>query len=110
MTSSLFLGGNMPAVLQTVRLPIIANHQCQKMFSDAGHVKYIRDSFLCAGYSQGGKDTCEGDSGGPLMVEKNGVWTLVGTVSHGIKCAEPNLPGVYMKTWSYMPWIRGIIG
>lgn len=98
----------MPSTLQTVRLPIIANAQCQKMFADAGHFKFIRDSFLCAGYPQGGKDSCEGDSGilhyynhkylvkilftiqlpgGPLMVEKGGVWTLVGTVSHGIKCA-----------------------
>ncbi|KAJ6218708.1 hypothetical protein RDWZM_004520 [Blomia tropicalis] len=103
-------GGSMPSILQTVKLPIIANNQCQKMFADAGHYKFIRESFLCAGYPQGGKDTCEGDSGGPLMMERSGVWTLVGTVSHGIKCAEPNMPGVYMKTYSYLPWIRGIIG
>lgn len=119
----------MPSTLQTVKLPIIANAQCQKMFADAGHFKFIRDSFLCAGYPQGGKDSCEGDSGmlyynnpiylvvmifllpgGPLMVEKGGVWTLVGTVSHGIKCASPNLPGVYMKTFAYLDWIRGITG
>ncbi|KAH9396279.1 Transmembrane protease serine 11D [Tyrophagus putrescentiae] len=100
----------MPSTLQTVKLPIIANAQCQKMFADAGHFKFIRDSFLCAGYPQGGKDSCEGDSGGPLMIEKNGVWTLVGTVSHGIKCAEPNMPGVYMKTFAYLDWIRGITG
>ncbi|KAH7640595.1 uncharacterized protein LOC124495712 isoform X2 [Dermatophagoides farinae] len=102
-------GGTIPSVLQTVRLPIIDNNLCQTMFADAGHYKYIRNSFLCAGYTQGGRDTCEGDSGGPLMMKRDDVWTLIGTVSHGIKCAEPNLPGVYMKTWSYLPWIRGII-
>ncbi|XP_027198757.2 uncharacterized protein LOC113792993 [Dermatophagoides pteronyssinus] len=102
-------GGTIPSVLQTVRLPIIDNSLCQTMFADAGHYKYIRHSFLCAGYTQGGRDTCEGDSGGPLMMKRDDVWTLIGTVSHGIKCAEPNLPGVYMKTWSYLPWISGII-
>lgn len=52
----------------------------------------------------------QGDSGGPLMVEReNGQWVLVGTVSHGIRCADPNLPGVYMKISSYRSWIDKII-
>lgn len=102
-------GGTVPSVLQTVQLPIVDNRSCQKMFADAGHFKFIRDQFICAGYPQGGKDSCEGDSGGPMMVEQGGVWTLLGTVSHGIKCAEPNMPGVYMKTFHYLPWITGII-
>lgn len=44
------------------------------------------------------------------MVQRaDGHWVLVGTVSHGIKCAEPNLPGVYMRTSSYRSWIDKII-
>lgn len=103
-------GGAVPSILQVVRLPILPNSQCQQMFLSAGHVKAIRDTFVCAGYTDGGKDSCEGDSGGPLMVQKNGRWQLVGTVSHGIKCAEPNLPGVYMRTSAYRPWIDNVIG
>ncbi|KAI1290130.1 Serine proteinase stubble [Halotydeus destructor] len=102
-------GGAVPSILQVVRLPILMNNQCQQMFLNAGHVKSIRDTFVCAGYTDGGKDSCEGDSGGPLMVLKDGRWQLVGTVSHGIKCAEPNLPGVYMRTSAYKPWIESII-
>lgn len=80
------------------------------MFLDAGHVKAIRDTFLCAGYPDGGKDSCEGDSGGPLMMQReDGRWVLIGTVSHGIRCAEPNLPGIYMKTAAFRPWIDSII-
>jgi len=53
----------------------------------------------------------QGDSGGPLMIEKdNGRWTLIGTVSHGIKCAAPYLPGVYMRTTYYKPWLQTITG
>lgn len=80
------------------------------MFLDAGHVKAIRNTFICAGFPTGGKDSCEGDSGGPLMMQRSdGHWKLIGTVSHGIRCAEPNLPGVYMKTAAYINWINNII-
>lgn len=93
-----------------VKLPILANDVCQEMFNKAGHDKEIKPTFMCAGFNDGGKDSCEGDSGGPLMVQRsNGHWVLAGTVSHGIKCAEPNLPGVYMRTTAYRLWIDNII-
>ena len=34
----------------------------------------------------------------------------MGTVSHGIKCAYPNLPGVYMRMTYYKPWIEKVTG
>ena len=32
-----------------------------------------------------------------MWQQEDGRWLLMGTVSHGIKCAYPNLPGVYMR-------------
>ena len=113
----------MPNILHQVSVPVIDNPSCQDMFNSSGHKKTIRESFLCAGYKDGKKDSCEvsqsfihsfiksfipfckyhhpllqGDSGGPLMwQQEDGRWLLMGTVSHGIKCAYPNLPGVYMR-------------
>nr|CAD7445846.1 unnamed protein product [Timema bartmani] len=104
-------GGGVPSVLQEVQVPIIENPVCQEMFQTAGHAKTILSSFLCAGYANGQKDSCEGDSGGPLMMERDdGRFVLAGTVSHGIKCAAPYLPGVYMRTTYYKPWLRSITG
>ena len=53
----------------------------------------------------------QGDSGGPLMIQQPDTrWVLAGTVSHGIKCAYPDLPGVYMRMTYYKPWIERITG
>ncbi|EZA47129.1 hypothetical protein DMN91_001028 [Ooceraea biroi] len=103
--------GGVPSVLQEVQVPIMENAVCQEMFQTAGHSKLILESFLCAGYANGQKDSCEGDSGGPLVMERpDGRWFLVGTVSHGIKCAAPYLPGVYMRTTYFKPWLHSITG
>jgi hypothetical protein len=41
------------------KVPIIENTVCQDMFEHAGHKKKILSSFLCAGYANGQKDSCE---------------------------------------------------
>ena len=64
----------------------------------AGNFPYLKSSF-------------QGDSGGPLMIQQDsGAWVLAGTVSHGIKCAYPDLPGVYMRMTYYKPWIEKVTG
>ncbi|KAB0803373.1 hypothetical protein PPYR_00343 [Photinus pyralis] len=104
-------GGGVPSILQEVQVPIMENQVCQEMFRTAGHSKVILESFLCAGYANGQKDSCEGDSGGPLVLQRvDGRYQLAGTVSHGIKCAAPYLPGVYMRTAYYKPWIESVTG
>jgi trypsin len=53
-------------------------------------------TMVCAGYPQGGTDTCEGDSGGPLLAPlPDGDLTLVAATSFGDGCAQAGHPGVY---------------
>ena len=52
-------GGGVPNILHQVSVPVMDNDSCQDMFDTSGHKKKIRESFLCAGYKEGEKDSCE---------------------------------------------------
>lgn len=56
---------------------------------------------LCAGYELGGKDSCQFDSGGPLIENS----TVVGIVSWGRSCALVGYPGVYTNVGTLRDWI-----
>jgi trypsin len=58
-------------------------------------------STLCAAAPK--KDSCDGDSGGPIL-DMNG--TIVGIVSLGIGCALPQFPGVYSRVSEANDFIR----
>ncbi|XP_054710482.1 serine proteinase stubble-like [Uloborus diversus] len=103
-------GGSLPTKLQQVTVPIISNDKCQKMFKKAGRHELIPSIFLCAGYEAGGRDSCQGDSGGPLQTKReDGRWFLVGIISWGIGCAEPNMPGVCTRISKFTDWITQTI-
>ena len=54
----------------------------------------LNDDMLCAS-GDGERDSCNGDSGGPLLWEKeDGSDVQVGIVSWGVGCADDRYPGV----------------
>lgn len=93
--------------LQKVKVTIIDNKVCQNWFRQAGRDMIIDERLICAGFKNGGKDACHGDSGGPLLSKINGQFAVVGVVSTGIGCARPLLPGLYSRVSSYLDWIEG---
>jgi secreted trypsin-like serine protease len=86
-----------------VDLKIAADLECEKAYGGA----YYESSMLCAGAP--GKDTCYGDSGGPLMAfdEAASRWVLVGVTSWGLGCARPGFPGVYSRMASLRSFVSG---
>lgn len=88
--------------LQEVSVPIISNTTCNSALPGTA----ITGNQICAGFAAGGKDSCYGDSGGPLIVPDGaGGWKQTGIVSYGYGCAEPNLYGVYTRVSRYFDWI-----
>lgn len=89
-------------------LPLADSEACAQKYRNAGI--NLGEGQICAG-GQRGKDSCRGDSGGPLMsVERTndgaGRWTAVGVVSFGPSpCGMQGWPGVYTKVVDYVPWI-----
>lgn len=94
-----------PVTMNEVDIPVVSQTVCRSSYGSS-----ITDNMLCAGYQAGGKDSCSGDSGGPLFVNTGSGTAIVGIVSFGNGCAEPNYYGVYTKISSYTSWIEGKTG
>jgi secreted trypsin-like serine protease len=92
-----------------VWLPVVSNEDCGKVYREKR--LDIGDGQLCAGGVEG-KDSCTGDSGGPLM--STGIssrdgrtrYFLAGVVSFGPDpCGRKDWPGVYTRVARYTDWI-----
>ncbi|GFO02093.1 suppressor of tumorigenicity 14 protein homolog [Plakobranchus ocellatus] len=73
------------------------------------YVSDIGDHVLCASVGSDGQDACQGDSGSPLMCERDGRWYLTGIVSAGFECGIKELPGLYTRVSQYLDWIKTTI-
>ncbi|XP_028932595.1 plasma kallikrein-like isoform X2 [Ornithorhynchus anatinus] len=94
--------GEVQAILQKAKIPVISNLECQERYPQ----HKVTSGMVCAGYKDGGKDACKGDSGGPLACKHHGVWHLTGVTSWGEGCARKDHPGVYTRVAEYVAWIQ----
>ncbi|KAK2521151.1 granzyme A [Columba guinea] len=94
--------------LREVNITVISRHIC----NDDKHYKnnpVITDNMICAGAKEGGKDSCSGDSGGPLRC--NNVIRGITSFGKPNSCGARDGPGVYTRlTKQYLQWIRKTIG
>ena len=67
-------------------------------------------NILFVRYEEGGVDTCAGDSGAPLVCgDSTNGFVLQGIASHGLGCAEPKRPGVYIRMSDFVDWTESQI-
>ncbi|KHN98356.1 trypsin-related protease [Metarhizium album ARSEF 1941] len=92
------------ALLQKVTVPIVARTTCQSAYANSTVPANVTDNMFCAGLKQGGKDSCQGDSGGPIVDAASG--TLIGLVSWGQGCAEPDKYGVYTRLGNFVDFVK----
>ncbi|XP_071067539.1 brain-specific serine protease 4 isoform X2 [Dasypus novemcinctus] len=95
-----------PQTLQKLKVPIIDAEVCSRLYWRGAGQRAITEDMLCAGYLEGERDACLGDSGGPLMCQVEGAWLLAGIISWGEGCAERDRPGVYSSLAAHRAWVQ----
>ncbi|HVL95183.1 MAG TPA: trypsin-like serine protease [Solirubrobacteraceae bacterium] len=104
-----------PGLLFETDVPMVADADCKRSYDLTGG-GFESATMVCAGEPFGVKDSCFGDSGGPLMVARGGLASgqlmQVGVVSWGFACGVPQHPGVYARVGAdpLNSWIRQRIG
>ena len=90
-----------PAKLRQVTLPVVADSNCNAIYTYP-----VIPAEFCAGYTSG-KDACEGDSGGPAVVQVDGQWVHAGIVSAGAPC-DPYWGkfGTYTRTSAFIQFVK----
>jgi hypothetical protein len=99
----------MSNVKMQVWLPVVSNEDCGRIYREKSIS--IGNGQLCAGGIEG-KDSCNGDSGGPLM--STGIsprdgktrYFMAGVMSFVLPtCGTKDWPGVYTRVSQYTDWI-----
>lgn len=96
-------------VLQYVKLPVVSHAECKASYESRSGNYSVTENMFCAGYYEGGKDTCLGDSGGAFVIfdELSQHWVAQGLVSWGgpEECGSKQVYGVYTKVSNYVDWV-----
>lgn len=93
--------------LRWTRVKIIQNKECQRVYGD----RVVIDSTLCAvSIHTAGQNTCNGDSGGSLVVKEGDNYRQIGVISFAAadQCGA-GLPSGFMRVRSHLLWIYGIM-
>lgn len=100
-----------PAILQKVNLVFFSRTQCEKTWGKSLKRRY-KDKLITSQVCYGDKtnknrDTCRGDSGGPIQIKvSNKRYEIVGVTSLGSSLCGSGPPGGYSSVTFYLPWIK----
>ena len=99
-----------PSVMQQADIQVLPDPVCGRQRSYGNGFRPL--SMLCAGNGQQPvKDSCYGDSGGPLFADTASGPLQVGIVSFGYSCAHLRYPGVYtrLSNPAIADWIQSVV-
>ena len=107
---------NTSDVLREVQTTVITNEQCESaegivvdLNITTSYKGLITDAMLCTFAI--GKDSCQKDSGGPLILRGNDASEdiQVGIASWGVGCASNTFPGVTTRISHLYEWIKEVV-
>ncbi len=99
-------GTSFPEELRQVEMVSVSNTTCDRRLNG------LTENMLCAGFVSGGKDTCSGDSGGPIIAFSQPLqaWHQIGITSWGVgDCAQADSYGVYTRLDRYKDFISATV-
>ncbi len=74
------------SILKQTQLKLISNQKCANDPFVIQRRIQLSNAIICTESSFGENSSCPGDSGGPLIIEKNGLSVQIGVVSWGTSC------------------------
>lgn len=106
--------GEPSVILQKVKLDLFTNEECTRSYRRQRRrlrEGILSDQQVCAGGRNKERDTCPGDSGGPLQIYRfrEHLSGVVGVTSFGLGCGTIGIPGVYTRVSYYVSWIESIV-
>lgn len=91
-----------PTILQKLQIPIVSNATASVVWPN------IAPTDMMAGFRNLGKDACNGDSGGPLIVPVDNSFKVAGLVSWGSSTCDNY--GAYTRISLFESWINAKTG
>lgn len=98
-------GGSVSPILRKVEIDILERQTCQSIYQ---FINPITPGMVCARKAGQNAGACNGDSGSPLLCNKDTASEFIcGVVSWGIggNCGNPNYPSVFANPAHYSDWI-----
>ena len=107
----------LPSMLQELELRVVPAANCTNIYrkllgeeESLDPTFNILESQICAEGLSLGKDSCNGDSGGPVMsLNSEFQYVARGVVSYGGPKCNSEYPGVYTRVSKYLGWIDSVI-
>ncbi|MBN3306000.1 TMPS9 protease, partial [Amia calva] len=89
-------------ILHQANLEMVNTSSCAASWGED-----ILEIHVCAGAA--GSESCMGISGGPLICQKDGVFSLFGVLTWGSEICNADKPAIYTMVSAYIPWINDVI-